>query len=133
MLKTKTTVTNQPWNLNLRVRVGQCVSHIGRDWTSITGINTEPGFNSSNWELMSPIKNEPLPIVVVFGNPFTLIKHPQNNDPLLAKVIQNNDAIKDGWRDNDIYWPLAFCIDDSNINDGASWDEVNPIEEIVLV
>lgn len=55
MLKNKTTVVNQLWSEDLRVRVGEGVRHIGRDWTSVTGKNSEPAYNNIDWQLQSPI------------------------------------------------------------------------------
>lgn len=133
MLKSKTTVTSQAWSLELRVSVGDCVSHDGRDWVSVNGINTEPGFNSSNWEVVSPIKRAPRPVVDVFGYPFTLIKHIDNTDPTMAETIENNDMIVNGWQDNDMFWPMAICIDEANPDLEASWNAINPIEEITLL
>jgi hypothetical protein len=50
MLKIKTTPAEKVWNLNLRVKVGDSVRHIGKDWANTSGINTEPNDNSSNWK-----------------------------------------------------------------------------------
>lgn len=42
----KTENKNVIWNINLRARVGQTVTHNSIEYTNITGINTEPGVGS---------------------------------------------------------------------------------------
>lgn len=71
--------------------------------------------------------------VLVFGNPFSLVKNPTNVDPLKTKIIENNDIITDGWFDSTTFWPAAICINESDINNAASWNQINPIEEIPLI
>ena len=49
MLKTKTTVQEKPWTLNLRTRIGDAVTHDSNTWVNITGKNSEPGVGT-DWE-----------------------------------------------------------------------------------
>ena len=51
MLKTKTTVQEKPWTLNLRTRVGDAVTHDSNTWVNITGKNSEPGVGT-DWEVV---------------------------------------------------------------------------------
>lgn len=51
MLKTKTTVSDKAWNIDLRSRVGNSVKHNNSSWTNITGKNSEPGVGF-DWELI---------------------------------------------------------------------------------
>lgn len=51
MLKTKTTAKIQTWNLNIRSRVGDSVTHLGSTWVNITGSNSEPGVGT-DWEFI---------------------------------------------------------------------------------
>lgn len=71
------------------------------------------------------------PIVTVFGNNFTLVKHPSNSQN--SSVIQNNDIIIDGFRNNTTYWYKAICTNQSDINNDNSWNVIDFIDEITLV
>jgi hypothetical protein len=71
------------------------------------------------------------PVVSVFGREFFLVKHPNNN--VLLTTIQNNDMIVDGWRNNTTYWNKAICINENSINNDASWNVIDLIEDITLV
>lgn len=71
MIKTKSTVASRNWNLNLRNKVGDSVSHLGNTWTNTTGRNSEPTNTSADWKLIVKA-----PSTIFISNlPFELIKN----------------------------------------------------------
>jgi len=59
--------------------------------------------------------------IIVFGNPFSLLKHPSNNNPEFKNKIQKNDIICDGYLDNNTLWLKATCVNDTDINNPDNW------------
>lgn len=59
--------------------------------------------------------------VIVFGNPFLLIKHPINNDKDKQAEIQAGDTICDGYLDNNTLWLKATCVNITDINNPDNW------------
>jgi len=62
--------------------------------------------------------------ITVFGNPFTLLKHRLNNDPAKVSVLENNDFILNGFRDDTTIWPMAQCLDAANKDLDVSWNVI---------
>lgn len=134
MLKTKTTASSQAWNSNLRIRVGDTVTHLDREWTNTSGVNNEPGFNNSNWEVVKPKQGaEGKPLIDINGNLFTLDKHPNNDNLANAEVVEVNDMIIDGWWSTTEYWGKARYIGPGAITDRANWQVLDSIEEIPVL
>jgi hypothetical protein len=128
MLKTKTTATSQPWNLDLRVRVGQSYSNKNKIFISRTGINTEPLSESVNWSIVYSEATESRPIVIINGNEFTLDKHPDN---ITNNTIAINDLIFNGWWDSTEYWKAARFIG-TDIAVKTDWQVLDKVEEIPI-
>lgn len=122
MLKTKTTVQEIPWNLNLRVRVGDTVTHVSNTWVNITGKNSEPGVGT-DWEPLTVSGT-----ISINGNTFTLRKHPSNT---LTGVLEINDMIVSGWWGSTVFWVEALYLGGTT-SDPNSWNIINFIEEIPL-
>lgn len=133
----KTKVNGDAWNANKRYRVGDLVTYNDRTYQNLTGINSEPSTASTDWEVTEDNTPVPLttsrPVVFVNGNPFTLIKHPNNNTPGQESTIENNDFISAGFYDPLTYWPFAQCLDDTNTDAAASWLPIGAIEELTLI
>jgi hypothetical protein len=46
------------WSVNFRPKVGESVSHAGNQWTSLSGVNSEPTTSNDNdWLLTTPASN----------------------------------------------------------------------------
>ena len=71
--------------------------------------------------------------IQVFGNDFTLKKHPTNNDPLNSGILENNDFILSGFRDNTTFWSVAQCVDATDKDNENSWTVFNSSEDLVLI
>lgn len=59
--------------------------------------------------------------VLVFGNPFLLIKHPNNLNPKYKHIIQIGDTISNGYLNSTTLWLKATCVNDKDINNINSW------------
>lgn len=118
MLKSKTTPSNLPWSEDLRVRVGEIYNHENRDWVNITGKNSEPSFNSLDWDVVDPFQelSAGRPNVIVFGNLFTLDKHPNNSN---LEQLEQFDCILDGWRSDTEHWDKAQYIGGAQNSDSS--------------
>ena len=80
------------WSADLRPKVGQSVTHLGRQWVSLSGVNSEPTLSNTNdWLLIGKIINEQ--IIASGGN--------YNNLEINAEIIQftntNAQAIVNGF------------------------------------
>lgn len=71
--------------------------------------------------------------VEVFGNPFTLLKHPINNDPLKVNILENNDFILNGFFNNTTLWDKAQCVDATNKDLEESWTVFGSSEDLIIV
>lgn len=67
--------------------------------------------------------------ITVFGNPFQLLKHPNNSN---QSEIEVNDIILNGFRNNTTLWEKAQCLSVANINLDASWNVISAIEELPI-
>jgi len=79
------------WSADLRPKVGQSVTHLGRQWVSLSGVNSEPTLSNTNdWLLIGRIIDEQ--IIALGGN--------YNNLEINAEIIQftntNAQAIVNG-------------------------------------
>ena len=126
MIQTKTTAKIQPWTISLRNRVGDSVNYNGNTYVNISGRNSEPP-NINDWQLV----NAPLDIysIFVFGNPFQLLKHPSNT---LKGVLENNDFILNGFRNDNTIWSKAQCLDASNQDVDESWVPIETLEDLTI-
>ena len=70
--------------------------------------------------------------VVVNGNEFYFRKHPTNNNPANLFTLEVNDMIYDGWWDNTNYFGKAMYLG-VDIDIKASWNDIDPIEDITLI
>ena len=80
------------WSADLRPKVGQSVTHLGRQWVSLSGVNSEPTLSNINdWLLIGRIIDEQ--IIASGGN--------YNNLEINAEIIQftntNAQAIVNGF------------------------------------
>ena len=80
------------WSADLRPKVGQSVTHLGRQWVSLSGVNSEPTLtNINDWLLIGRIIDEQ--IIASGGN--------YNNLEINAEIIQftntNAQAIVNGF------------------------------------
>jgi len=80
------------WSADLRPKVGQSVTHLGRQWVSLSGVNSEPTLSNINdWFLIGRIIDEQ--IIASGGN--------YNNLEINAEIIQftntNAQAIVNGF------------------------------------
>ena len=85
-------------------------------------------------------KDEKIPLsaidfaeTTVFGNPFTLVKHPTNNDSVKINTLENNDFIVNGFRDNNTFWSKAQCKDVSNKDNENSWTVYGSSDDLILI
>jgi len=117
LIKSQTKSKSIVWSLDLRPKVNDTVIWNNSVYVNATGVNTEPG-TQNNWVL---VFNNSRPVVIVFGNRFLLLKHPDNSDPLKISEIETNDFICDGYRDNSTLWIKAQCLSTSDINNVDSW------------
>lgn len=94
MLKTKTTVQQIPWSLNLRTRVGDTVTHDSNTWVNITGKNSEPGIGT-DWEVvLTPGADTEAPAInVVLDSGKSLGKYVNGDTIPAALTIQ--DQLRD--------------------------------------
>lgn len=72
------------------------------------------------------------PVIIVNGNPFTLVKNPNNNNPANAKVLETNDFISSGTWDGTEYWDLAIALGTDKDNK-TNWNVLKSTEEIPLI
>lgn len=94
-------------------------------------MNGEPGV-TSDWIAISSDATQTKPTVIVNGNLFSLNKHPNNNDPLNAADLEDNDMISQGWWDAATFWPQAMKLaGDKDVI--GSWNQINPIEDLVTI
>lgn len=133
LVKTKTQSNNIAWSENLRPKVGDSVSHNGSEWSSINGINSEPGVGN-DWKQIVSESKEVRPIVTVFGNKFFLLKSPLNNNPLNSEKIEVNDFIVDGFFNDSTFWMKAVYTNtnpNSDINLESNWNVLDSYEELI--
>lgn len=90
MIQTKTTSVSRLWNANLRIRVGDSVTHNAATWVNKTGINEEPSNTSSNWDL---VFSENTDIITLSGTRFRICKLATN--PTLG-VPETGDYVVNG-------------------------------------
>ena len=109
MIQTKTTSVSRSWNANLRIRVGDSVTHNAATWVNKTGINEEPSNTSSNWDL---VISENTDIITLSGTRFRICKKPSN--PTLG-VPENGDYVVNGRLEDAII--LFAEYDTGDVND----------------
>jgi hypothetical protein len=127
MIQTKTTARIQPWNLNLRNKVGDSVTHNGFTWVNISGRNSEPVTPSSDWEptynsLVSLENLEVNNLMIgaaqnIAGSILTVVKNSTSND---TDVSIFNDVIRANTSDNissGFYGQVNRITSNSNFND----------------
>lgn len=128
----KLKIESPAWNIKKRYKVNNVVSHVGAEWQNITGINSEPSQTSPDWIMTTVLVR---PMIIVFGNPFFLIKHPVNNTAANKAVLENNDFICDGFCDGTRFWKYAQCLDNTpaTLDNEISWNLIDEIEEIETI
>lgn len=119
------------WAVYKRYKVNDVVVHNGTSYQNVTGINSEPTATSFNW-LVLPSGVLSIPIAIVNGNNFYLIKHPQNNTPANALILEPNDFIVNGFFDDITFWGKAQYLG-GNVDSVNSWTVLESIEELILI
>lgn len=102
------------------------------------GLRTDERFfyryNGTSWDFLFGLDKEELnPKVEVFGNQWTLIKHPTNNNPSNRATLENNDFIVNGFFNNTTLWDKAQCLDASNKDLEASWTVFSSSEDLIII
>jgi len=133
MLKKTIKITAENWNENNRYKVGQIAQYNNIVYQNLTGVNTEPSSTSTNWRINfdNPDSSGPAKILVN-GNPFFLIKHPDNDLPENVNNLEDNDFISSGFWNATTYWPQAQCLDSTASNTITSWLPIGAVEELVI-
>jgi hypothetical protein len=107
-----------PWQVNLRVRVGQSVTLGTSTWSNITGINSKPQNQNVDWDLVSVRQQT----VLVNGNLMILRKKPGN----VLDELQAGDMVGDGWFNADRYWVQATYVT-GDVDASSSYDIINEL------
>lgn len=119
------------WAVYKRYKVNDVVVHNGTSYQNVTGINSEPTATSFNW-LVLPSGILSIPISIINGNDFYLIKHPQNNIPANALILEANDFIVNGFFDDTTFWGKAQYLG-GNVNSDNSWVVMDKIKGLTLI
>lgn len=112
----------------VRYKVNSVVSFNDFIYQNATGINTEPAEDSLNWVLLKKPDNLSPKFILVNGNTFLLIKHPNNS----AFTLEVNDAIGSGFWGADEFWSNAM-YKGGDINTKTNWLVLSSTEEIPLI
>lgn len=70
--------------------------------------------------------------IIINGNPFTLVKNPNNNVEANKNTLQVNDYVRDGLWQNDMYISLMIYLG-GDINLLASWRILIRTKQIPLI
>ena len=72
------------------------------------------------------------PIIIVNGNPFYLVKNPDNNNILNINVLEANDFIISGAWSSTEWWDKAIALGTDKDN-RENWKPLSPVKEIPLI
>lgn len=120
------------YNPKSRYKINDSVIFNNNTYQNISGYNSQPTPISLDWILTNESILALNTKVLVNGNLFYLIKHPNNNTPGMESTLEDNDMIVSGWWDTTTFWTMAMYLG-GNVNLIASWNPINPISELPLI
>lgn len=127
-------ITGEQWASYKRYKVNSVVKYNDVSYQNITGINSDPSVeNNLNWFVIKENNLKKTFSILVFGNEFELKKHPLNDNPNNFSVLENNDFILNGFRNNNEFWDKAQCIDATNKDSENSWTVLGSSEDLILI